>query len=161
MHTATPSPQEEYLRLDASYAQDVAVMEAMCFSAPWSEEHIVRLLGTDSFLLFGVRRSGKLLAYLAASLPPGSDILEIYTIMVLPSERGMGMGRRLLRFVMDSAAARGALRVVLEVRPSNAPAIAMYAALGFARCGVRRAYYRDTGEDALVYAAELVPPDHI
>jgi ribosomal-protein-alanine N-acetyltransferase len=55
----------------------------------------------------------------------------------------------------DWAVARGATAAHLEVRAGNAPAIAMYESMGYRRVGVRRGYYADNGEDAVLYFADL------
>jgi ribosomal-protein-alanine N-acetyltransferase len=78
------------------------------------------------------------------------DELHINTIAVRPELRGQGIGRQLLAYVLDDARAHGAQRVMLEVRASNAAAIALYSAFGFTTESVRKGYYPNPPEDALV-----------
>ena len=73
---------------------------------------------------------------------------------VAPPERRRGIARWLLRFAMGRAARRGACRALLEVRAGNREAVALYESLGFRRLCLRREYYREPVEDALVLARE-------
>lgn len=82
-----------------------------------------------------------------------SDEAEIATLAVALEARGHGLGERLLRALMRLCVARGACRVFLEVRPSNAKARHLYERSGFFECGRRRNYYAD-GEDALILRAD-------
>lgn len=89
------------------------------------------------------------------SLPGESELLNI---TVAPDARRGGLGRQLLAHVCAEAQARGAQRMFLEVRVSNAPARALYARNGFAEVGLRRAYYAAADgarEDAILMAREL------
>lgn len=79
---------------------------------------------------------------------------ELLRIAVAPSARRQGLGRRLLEANQASLTALGCDTLHLEVRVSNAPARALYEALGWRVVGQRRGYYRD-GEDAALYRREL------
>lgn len=81
--------------------------------------------------------------------------LHITNIAVLPARRGEGVGRSLLEAGLAAARARGAVRALLEVRPSNEPALALYRAAGFREVGRRKGYYEDTGEDAVLFTLDL------
>jgi ribosomal-protein-alanine N-acetyltransferase len=84
-----------------------------------------------------------------------ADELHITNIAVDPALRRQGIGRTLLRGVLDDARQRGLRLVALEVRPSNIEARALYESFGFRVVGRRRGYYYDTGEDALVMETTL------
>ena len=84
------------------------------------------------------------------------DEAEILTFAVTPDVQRRGVGRGLLRAAMEIAGSRGAASVFLEVSARNRPALALYAAAGFAECGRRLRYYSD-GADALVLRATLSP----
>ena len=71
-------------------------------------------------------------------------------IALTAAQRGRGLGRILMKKLMHAAAARGAERMTLEVRMSNTPAIRLYEGLGFSAVGVRRKYYQDNDEDAIL-----------
>jgi ribosomal-protein-alanine N-acetyltransferase len=84
---------------------------------------------------------------------------HILNLCVDPSYQGMGLGGRLLRCMMELAARRGIEDMLLEVRPSNAPALALYRRHGFVRIGERKAYYpaRFGREDAVVMKRSIAP----
>jgi len=79
---------------------------------------------------------------------------ELLRVAVSPEARRRGLGRRLIAAGFERLRAAGMARCHLEVRPSNASALALYHALGFEICGRRRTYYRD-GSDALVLRRDL------
>jgi ribosomal-protein-alanine N-acetyltransferase len=80
-----------------------------------------------------------------------ADEAEVLAVAVAPDARRTGIGRRLASGLVDRLHADGALRVHLEVRASNAPAIELYTELGFGEVGRRQRYYVD-GEDAVLLA---------
>ncbi len=85
-----------------------------------------------------------------------ADELHILQVATARSERRRGIGRALVEHVLAYAAAERVRLVLLEVRRSNAAAIALYRRVGFAAINVRRAYYTD-GEDGVEMVAELDP----
>lgn len=147
--------------LDAADAPDMARLELRCFTLPWSEAQYRAAFEQRAFAALGLKRGTVLVAYVVVYHSP--DDLEILNIAVSPEERRQGLGRRLLDLALRIGMKMGILQAVLEVRPSNVPALALYARAGFTQAGVRRHYYTDTGEDALVLTrplapAELTPP---
>jgi len=102
---------------------------------------------------------GRLLGY--AMLSIAVDEAHVLNVCVDPHCQSQGLGRRLLRELVRLARLHRAARVFLEVRPSNAPAIALYHSEGFNEIGRRPRYYPTDGgrEDALVMAMELVGDD--
>lgn len=78
------------------------------------------------------------------------DEAHITTIAIDPNRQGAGLGRKLMERLLEHARAAGMACATLEVRSSNRRAIALYEKLGFVACGVRKRYYADSGEDALV-----------
>jgi ribosomal-protein-alanine N-acetyltransferase len=93
-------------------------------------------------------RSGRLAGYLVAWLAEGAG--HIGNLAVIPGERRRGVARHLLADLLDRAGSLRIRSLVLEVRVSNFAAQALYRAHGFRLAGLRRGYYRDTGEDALI-----------
>jgi ribosomal-protein-alanine acetyltransferase len=98
------------------------------------------------------RENGALAAY--AVTMPVVDEVHLLDIGVAPERQRQGLGAALLRFLCDTARAEGMTRMLLEVRPSNEPAIAFYRCFGFAEIGRRRGYYpaHEGREDAIVMA---------
>lgn len=86
-----------------------------------------------------------------------ADELHVLQVATTPALRRRGIGRALLREALDYAATRAIAVVVLEVRRSNLPALRLYRDAGFAISGLRRAYYDDTGEDAVEMMLRLDP----
>lgn len=95
-----------------------------------------------------VAEKGPVQAFLVAQIA-GRE-WELENIVVTPSARRQGLGRQLLRALLEHARQRHALAVVLEVRVSNAPARALYRTCGFVEAGARPRYYQNPQEDAVV-----------
>jgi len=83
------------------------------------------------------------------------DEAHITRVTTVSRLRGMGLGRRLMRHLLETASERGAVVARLEVRESNAAALHLYESLGFLREGRRKAYYQNTNEDAIVMVRKL------
>lgn len=141
--------------MEAGDAPALAELESRCFPLPWTEEAFAEALAGLTFSAFGIRDGapGGLAAYIGVYHTP--DEVEILNIAVRADKRRRGYGRLLMAAALRDAAETGILRAVLEVRTSNAPAIALYESFGFEKAGRRRGYYHDTGEDALIYVLDL------
>jgi ribosomal-protein-alanine N-acetyltransferase len=83
--------------------------------------------------------------------------MHILNVAVAPGWRRRGIARWLLGFALAQAARAGAGRALLEVRESNAPARALYANMGFVHLGLRRDYYTEPLENAVVLALDPLP----
>jgi len=83
------------------------------------------------------------------------DEAHVTNVAVHPDYRNQRVGELLVRCLTVNALENGAVRMTLEVRPSNLPAIALYQRLGFHSVGRRKGYYTDTNEDALIMWREL------
>lgn len=148
--------QEFGLRLLASDdAGALSALEADVFPDPWDASRFREVLGRGQFFAAGAFDGQTLAAYLTAYMVAGE--LEIVNVAVAAPLRGRGLGRRLLRFCLEQGRRMGAYRAVLEVRSGNAAARALYKSCGFAQVGLRKRYYADSGEDALVL--EWTPRD--
>jgi len=117
------------------------------FSDPWSTQDFRDCLVSDALFLVG-DRGGKVGGYVVAI--DAADEGEILNLAVDPGGRRQGLGRALVLSVLEALAARGARQIYLEVRDSNGPARALYAAQGFQEVGRRKQYYRRPVEDAIV-----------
>ena len=134
----------------ASDAASLAALHAACFALPWDAAAIIALLGTQGTFAFH-HRCGFVMARAAG------DEAEILTLAVAPAARGKGLGRALLQAAINKAQAMGAQTMFLEVGADNPQALALYAGLGFAKVGTRKAYYSTAsgGSDALVLRLSL------
>lgn len=125
-------------------------LDAACFATPWTEASWRAELDADALVLLAGQPA---LAYACASVL--LDVCELRRIAVLPSARGRGVGRDLLLAVIAHARERVCERVDLEVAASNAAALALYRAAGFAEVGRRPRYYREPVDDAVLMSLAL------
>ena len=132
----------------------IAALEQLCFSDPWSEGSVAGELENALSLWIVAEEDGTVRGYIGSqSVPPDCDILNL---AVAPDARRQGLGQQLLQALLDALHRRGIERVFLEVRPTNVPARALYAALGFEEIGRRKEYYVNPVEDALILRKELL-----
>lgn len=132
--------------------------EAHPWAAHWTPE--AYLSPHDSGMCAWVaERAGEIAGFALARFAGGE--MEILNLAVAQASRRLGMGRALIRATLDEGAARsrgfGTARAFLEVRESNASALAFYVSLGFAPAGRRPGYYRNPEEDALILTVPLSP----
>ena len=131
------------------HLRSVVRIEAQVYPRPWSHSLFVSELALRSSRSYVVAKVGREVvgyAGLMMSLTDG----HVTTIAVDPAWHRRGIGIRLLLALAREAIERGALAMTLEVRLSNRGAQEMYKRFGFTAVGVRKGYYGDTGEDALV-----------
>lgn len=131
----------------------VLAIERASFTTPWRRPTFASLLtraDTDFLVATG---SGGLLGYTVVWTT--RDESELANVAVSDDARRYGVGSSLVRAAVSAARDRGSRRVFLEVRESNVGAATLYARMGFTRVGVRRGYYREPVEDALVLALRL------
>ncbi len=135
----------------------VLELERGGFSHPWTEAMFVAELDNPQARVDLLHLDGWLAAYLCSWFLCGE--LHVLNVATAPAFRRRGLARRLLAEAMDRCRPLGLERVLLEVRVSNAAAIALYESHGFRRDGVRKRYYPD-GEDALLMTLIIpeVPP---
>ena len=129
----------------------VIAIERRAFPTPWSlAMFVLELSKPSSICLAAVEengsRNGRLLGYLICSRY--ADAWHLMNVAVDLPQRRRGIGAMLLRRLIDTAGHDASY--TLEVRPSNAGAIALYEQFGFLSAGMRPRYYQDTGEDALI-----------
>ena len=139
--------------LDAVHA-----VEIRAYEFPWTVGIFRDCLRAD-YPAWVMQHEGRIIGYFLMSI--AADEAHVLNICIDPNFQGQGLGRQLLRALVRVARGRKAERVFLEVRPSNAGAIALYHSEGFNEIGRRPRYYpaRDGREDALVMAIELLPPE--
>jgi ribosomal-protein-alanine N-acetyltransferase len=129
---------------------DLVDLEQACFAIPWLEESLRHDLEENQAARYQVALlpDGSLAGYAAcwAVLDEG----QITNIAVAPPWRRRGVGRQLLNALVRQAQTEGLRLLSLEVRANNAAAQNLYKACGFEPAGLRRGYYADTGEDAII-----------
>ncbi|RCX20517.1 [SSU ribosomal protein S18P]-alanine acetyltransferase [Fontibacillus phaseoli] len=133
---------------------DIMVIEHESFTLPWSEEAFRNELTLNHFARYIIMDvDGKPAGY--AGMWTIVDEAHITNIAVRTAYRGQHLGERLLCQIMGWAGELGLERMTLEVRASNLVAQSLYAKLGFIPAGVRKGYYSDNHEDAIIMWCEL------
>ena len=137
---------------------EIMAIEQRAYVFPWTQG-VFRDCLLANHPAWVLVAQGEIIGY--AVLSVAADEAHILNLCTAPEAQGNGHGRRLLRTLLQLARGRGAHRVFLEVRPSNAAAIALYHDEGFNEIGRRPRYYPAHGgrEDALVMAMELLADD--
>ena len=125
----------------------IAEMEKKCFKDPWSKDMLEDTFQYPYYHCFLAEDGGQVCGY--CCLISIFEDAEVGNIAVDFSFRGRGIGAKLMETMHEKAKSLGAKRCLLEVRVSNAPAIALYEKYGYKRYGIRAKYYED-GEDAFV-----------
>ena len=123
--------------------------EARIFPDPWSERDIIDTICTDGAMCYvATDDEGELISYVIGRViaPEG----EIYRIATKPERRGRGIAYRLLDYAIKTERGRGLETVFLEVRSKNPAAIALYRSYGFRKIGLRKNYYKDPVDDAIL-----------
>lgn len=133
--------------LEERHIKDIARLEDLCFSEPWSEEGILEAyrLGTKFFI---AENSKQLMGYIG--IKAVIDEGYITNVAVYPQYRGIGVATALINKVFDFAKEKGLSFVSLEVRASNTAAVSLYEKTGFKEEGRRKDFYRLPREDALI-----------
>jgi ribosomal-protein-alanine N-acetyltransferase len=123
----------------------VAALEAQIHAAPWTIGNFRDALAARYSATVG-ERDRRIVAFGVVMLGPGEA--QVLNVSVVPDARRQGLGRALLRRLVDEAGRQGAGQVFLEVRTSNAPAIGLYESEGFVRVARRVGYYPAATADA-------------
>ena len=139
--------------MTAADIENVIAIERASFQFPWSTRFFLDELQVDCARSILAEVEGRIVGYVLFWFLP--EEIDIHNIAVHPDFRRQGIGRLLLEQVVDAARRQERLRVTLDVRFSNAPAQNLYRSFGFVIRGLRKGYYSDNGEDALVMALEI------
>lgn len=139
------------IRIERMQLEDVewvADLDKKCFPTPWSISAYTNEVHNPSAYYVVARADGRIVGYAGMWLI--MDEAHITTLGVDPEFRGMKIGERVLVHLLDEAVHRGAQRATLEVRRSNRIAQNLYEKYGFHVVAVRKGYYSNNNEDALV-----------
>ena len=139
-------------RMKEGHVAAVAELEKLCFADPWSEKSIASELNNPLALWLVAVEDGSLCGYIGSQSVMGES--DMMNVAVHPDHRRKGVGEMLVLALCEELSKENA-RLALEVRASNAPAIALYEKLGFDQVGLRKNYYRNPKEDALILRKEL------
>ena len=153
-----PGPELVLRRARPDDVERVVEIEKDGFAHPWSRDLLERELGHAwSHTLLALQPAGdgteRVLGYIVFWLV--HDEVHVLNVATALEARRRGVGRALMEAAEDTGRVRGARLSTLEVRRSNAPAIALYRGLGYRQVGVRPNYYAEEREDALVMVKPL------
>lgn len=129
----------------------LAQIERMCFSHPWNEAQLAEELGQGIFLV--CVDNARVLGYIGCQTV--LDEGAVTNVAVHPDARRRGVGKMLLRALLEHARAKQIHTIFLEVRPSNTAARQLYQNFGFYQVGIRPHFYQNPTEDALLLQCVL------
>ena len=152
------------------HVPQVAALEQVCFSDPWSEKSIAQELENPLSLWLVCVEEDRGLGYVGSQTVRGGAGMmggavwlgsqtvlgesDMMNVAVCPESRRRGIAERLIISLIEALKTRESHCLSLEVRASNAPAIGLYQKLGFQQVGRRPNYYRNPREDALILRKE-------
>jgi ribosomal-protein-alanine N-acetyltransferase len=142
------------------HVRSVLTIEETVFPAPWSYGLYLTELAQPSSRAYMVARYGqRVIGYGGLMLAVGDA--HVTTLAIAPGWQRRGIGRVLLLNLAREARARGAVHLTLEVRVANVAAQALYREFGFVPAGIRKNYYAEVNEDALVmWAYDVATPEY-
>lgn len=151
----------ELRRLALGDLREIEAIERRSYPTPWSRSMFAGELAKPSSICLGAYAADsgdrELCGYLIVSRYV--DAWHVMNVAVDPDHRGRGIATMLLERLFELTADDARRGYTLEVRVSNATAIALYERLGFQARGIRRGYYTDNREDALIMWKDPVPPE--
>jgi ribosomal-protein-alanine N-acetyltransferase len=143
------------------HLRTVLRIETEVYPRPWTMNLFVSELGMRSSRSYFVAKVGPTVVGYSGTMLVGEDA-HVTTIAVDPKWHRHQIGTRLLANIANDARTRGARHLTLEVRVSNEPAQAMYRKFGFHPAGIRKGYYVETNEDALImWADDIDAPEYL
>lgn len=142
----------EILPMTQCHVPQVAALEKICFSDPWSENSVAGELSNPLSCWLVCVENDTVLGYVGAQTVLGET--DMMNLAVIPQARRRGIAESLILNLVEELKKQDSYCLSLEVRASNAPARALYEKLGFAKVGRRPNYYRNPKEDALILRKE-------
>lgn len=144
---------DEFREMRETDIKAVAEIEKACFSVPWTEKGLKEGLENETGRFYVAVRDGTAIGYIGANCI--LDEVYLNNVAVLLDYRKNSIGKALLLSLIAASEAQNAAFVSLEVRRTNTAAIALYEGLGFTQRGVRKNFYTEPTEDALILTKDL------
>ncbi len=138
----------EFREMAPEDADAVEVVEKACFAIPWSRDSFWKEAINENTLYLLALAGEKVIGYVGCWI--SYEEAQITNVAIMPEYRGRGIGTRLFGEIIQRVKEKGVTAMTLEVRPTNAPALAIYTGYGFKEAGRRPKYYQDNGEDAII-----------
>ena len=142
----------EIVNMTAEHVTQIAHLETVCFNDPWSERSIASELDNKLSLWLVALDVDTVAGYIGSQTVLGET--DMMNVAVSPDYRRQGIGEQLITALIEALKSQGSHSLMLEVRASNEPAKSLYEKLGFAAVGLRKNYYRNPKEDALILRKE-------
>ena len=139
-------------KMNPAHVAQIAELEKICFSDPWSERSIASELDNKLAFWLVATEGDTVAGYIGSQTV--MDETDMMNVAVHPDFRRRGIAEALVTGLVEELKNNGSHCLTLEVRASNAPAIALYEKLGFSEIGRRKNYYRNPREDALILRQE-------
>lgn len=140
------------VQMERCHVAQVAQLEKICFADPWSKKSVASELDNPlSYWLVAVEED-RVVGYVGSQSVEGES--DMMNVAVHPDHRRQGIGQALVEDLVKALRQRGNHSLTLEVRVSNEKAIGLYEKLGFSQVGLRKNYYRNPKEDALILRKE-------
>ena len=140
------------VKMNESHVAPIAALEQLCFNDPWSETSIASELDNPLSLWLVALEGETVVGYVGSQTVMGWT--DMMNVAVHPDHRRKGIGRALVEELERLLQEQGNECLTLEVRASNTPAKTLYFDLGFNQVGLRKNYYRNPKEDALILRKE-------
>ena len=138
--------------MKSSHVAQIAELEKICFSDPWSEKSIASELNNELAFWLTAVEGEQVAGYIGSQTV--MDESDMMNVAVHPDFRRKGIAEALVNALVEALKSKGSRCLTLEVRASNVPAITLYEKLGFSEIGRRKNYYRNPREDALILRTE-------
>ncbi|WP_040210661.1 ribosomal protein S18-alanine N-acetyltransferase [Clostridium polynesiense] len=136
------------IEMTEEHIEEVLEISSMSFPIPWSRESFLKELLNMFAKYFVAVKDNEVIGY--GGMWIIIDESHITNIAVHPDYRGMGVGENILKSMIHQCSLQRVNAMTLEVRKSNIPAQNLYRKYGFAEEGIRKAYYEDNHEDAII-----------
>ena len=134
------------------HVSQIADLERLCFNDPWSENSIASELNNKLSHWLVALDGEKVIAYVGSQTVLGET--DMMNIAVHPDYRKRGIATELIQELINALNERNSHSLMLEVRESNDPAKELYLKMGFEMVGIRKNYYRNPKENALILRKE-------
>ena len=142
----------EIVAMTEDHVTQVAELEKLCFSDPWSERSVASEVHNQLALWLVALDGNRVAGYVGSQTV--IDESDMMNIAVHPDYRRQGIARLLVDHLVEELKKRGSHCLTLEVRASNDPARRLYDSMGFIQVGLRKNYYRNPKEDACILRKE-------
>lgn len=154
MNNANMNESITFRLMNEQDIDDVLKVEHESFSVPWSREAFYNEITKNQFAAYIViEENGQVIGYSGTWVV--TDEAHVTNVAILPQYRGRKLGEAMMKKLMEIASELGAKTMTLEVRVTNEVARKLYRKLGFQDGGIRKNYYTDNQEDALIMWVNL------